>query len=149
MRLALRALLFTATLLTAQPATGAAPPRPATLAIVGVTIIDATGAPPRPGMTVLIRGQRIAVVRGAAQVKVPPGARVIDGKGKYLIPGLWDMHVHVVDDSFRELFLAHGVTGVRHMFSFNPLFSPRRWRKTNPRGTHPAPRLVLSDTMVD
>src|SRR5262249_42979741 len=60
---------------------------------------------------------------------------------------LWDMHAHVFSDRFRELFLAHGVTGVRHTFSFSPIYSARAWRKLGERS--PAPRLVLSDMMID
>jgi hypothetical protein len=50
-------------------------------------------------------------------IKFPRQTARLDGTGKFLIPGLHDMHVHIVDDSFRELFLAHGVTSVRHMFT--------------------------------
>src|SRR5918911_803520 len=83
------------------------------LAITGVTVIDATGAPARPGMTVVVTGDRITAVGKSGEVDVPEGARVVDGKGKYLIPGLWDMHVHTASPSFPALYLANGVTGVR------------------------------------
>jgi imidazolonepropionase-like amidohydrolase len=58
------------------------------------------------------------------------------------------MHAHVTQDEFRALFLAHGVTGVRHMYSFG-WYSPRAWRKRTAGGKGPAPRLVLSDSMLD
>jgi urease alpha subunit len=85
------------------------------LAITGVTVIDATGEPAQPGMTVVVTGNRITAVGKSGDVRVPQGARVGDGNGKYLIPGLWDMHVHTADPSFLSLYLANGVTGVRDM----------------------------------
>src|SRR5215472_14773169 len=85
------------------------------LAIAGVTVIDATGAPAQPDMTVVVTGDRISAVGKSGEVGVPEGVRVVDGKGKYLIPGLWDMHVHTAAPSFLPLYLANGVTGVRDM----------------------------------
>jgi imidazolonepropionase-like amidohydrolase len=87
------------------------------LAITNVTVVDVTGGPSRPGQTVLVSGNRITSVGPAAGARVPRGARVVDGTGKYLIPGLWDMHSHV--STFGRmglsLYLAHGVTGIRDM----------------------------------
>src|SRR5688572_2201234 len=65
------------------------------LAITHVTVIDATGRVPASDMTVLISGERIARLGPSARVAVPPNAEVIDGIGKFLIPGLADMHVHL------------------------------------------------------
>src|SRR6516165_12636152 len=90
------------------------------LAITDVTVIDATGAPARPDMTVVVTGNRITAVGKSGEVGVPEGARIVDGKGKYLIPGLWDMHVHTVSPSFLPLYLANGVTGVRDMHALDP-----------------------------
>src|SRR4051812_19061859 len=64
------------------------------VALVGVAVIDATGAPPTPGMTLLARGDRIVAVGASRTVRVPDDAAVIDGRGKFVIPGLVDMHVH-------------------------------------------------------
>jgi imidazolonepropionase-like amidohydrolase len=50
---------------------------------------------------------------------------VLNGRGKYLIPGLWDMHAHLIDPAFYSLLLRAGVTGVRHMLGVNPAFAPR------------------------
>ena len=100
------------------PGPGAVPSgAPATIAIVGATLIDATGAPARPGMTVLVQGDRIVALGAEATVRVPPRARRVDARGKYLIPGLWDAHVHLtaVGETDLPLFVAHGVTGVRDM----------------------------------
>jgi imidazolonepropionase-like amidohydrolase len=62
------------------------------LAITNVTVIDGTGAGPRPGMTVAIDEGRIVSVKKGSPA--PAGARTIDGKGKYLVPGFVDSNVH-------------------------------------------------------
>jgi cytosine/adenosine deaminase-related metal-dependent hydrolase len=80
-------------------------------AIVGATVIDATGAPPIPNATVLVRGGRIAAVgRG---LKVPKGMERVDGRGKSVLPGLWDMHAHFEQVEWGPIYLAAGVTTVR------------------------------------
>src|SRR5262245_62778223 len=61
------------------------------LAITGVTVVDTTGGAPRPGMTVVIEGERIVGLGPAGEIAVPEKARVVQGAGKFLIPGLWDM----------------------------------------------------------
>jgi len=65
------------------------------LVLQHVAIIDGTGAAPQPDQVVVIRGGRITAVGSASQIKFDKSARVIDGHGKFLIPGLWDMHVHI------------------------------------------------------
>ncbi len=98
------------------------------VAIVGVVVIDGTGQPPLPDMTVVVRDGRVVSVGQLAATRIPRGATVIRATGLYLIPGLWDMHTHlaggpVVRDStiaanadyFFPRLLAHGVTGVRDM----------------------------------
>jgi len=86
-----------------------------TLAITNVTVIDAASGA-RPGQTVVVRADEIVSVTGAAEA--PPAALVVDGSGRYLIPGLWDMHVHLTYDEILEpamagLFIRWGVTSVR------------------------------------
>ena len=92
-------------------------------------MVDVRDGSLRPDHTVLVAGKRIVAVGPADKVRIPDGADVIDATGGYLIPGLWDMHVHsvanvAVDRSHESvaakdwhfpLFLAHGVTGVRNM----------------------------------
>lgn len=103
--------------------------KPPPLAIRGATVVDVGDGSLRPDHTVLVAGQRIVAVGPADKVRIPDGADVIDATGGYLIPGLWDMHVHSVanvavdrshgsvaaKDWHFPLFLAHGVTGVRNM----------------------------------
>ena len=67
------------------------------LVLRGVTLIDGTGAPPAPNTTVIVREGRIAARGPDGTVEVPPGARVLDAAaGRFVIPGLWDMHVHAM-----------------------------------------------------
>jgi imidazolonepropionase-like amidohydrolase len=118
---------------------------PAT-AITNVTVIDATGAAARPGMTVIVRGDRIAALDPSRQLPVPPGASVLDGTGKFLIPGLWDMHIHTYDPNWLALFLANGVTGVRVMKG-EPIH--HRWRQDIQQGTLLGPRMVIGSNLID
>jgi imidazolonepropionase-like amidohydrolase len=94
-----------------------------TLAITHVTVIDATGGAPLPDMMVLIADQHITAMGPSKSVAIPPGAQVLDGAGKFLIPGLADMHVHLTGagepSGSREfilpLLVANGITTVRDM----------------------------------
>ena len=93
----------------------------ASLAIIGVTVIDATGEPAKTNMTVVVTGDRITEIGTTRSVRLPKDARVMDGSGKYLIPGLWDMHVHCSLDQtwgqtvYVPLLVANGITGIRDM----------------------------------
>ncbi|MCL4864845.1 MAG: amidohydrolase family protein [Gemmatimonadales bacterium] len=94
------------------------------LVIRGVSVVDVERGRVDAGRTVVIRGNRIVAVQPAGQA-VPAGARLLDGTGKYLIPGLWDMHAHLSlsGNPLRvelPLFVANGVTGVRVMSADRP-----------------------------
>ncbi len=80
----------------------------ALIAITHVTVIDTTGGPPRRVVTVVVRDGRIEAV--APDAVVPAGVQVVDGRGKFLIPGLWDMHVHLslTRAGALPLLVAHG-----------------------------------------
>ncbi|MBM4189047.1 MAG: amidohydrolase family protein [Gemmatimonadetes bacterium] len=73
----------------------AAQPAAASVALVGATLIDGTGAPPIPNATILIEGSRIKAVGPRRAVSVPAGTTVIDATGKYLLPGFIDLHMHL------------------------------------------------------
>ena len=100
---------------TAQPQS---PPQES-LAITGITVIDVADGRALPDQTVVIAGGRITSVGARETTRVPAGAREITGRGKFLIPGLIDTHIHlaVTPDRDRLLalgpLLAHGVTGLR------------------------------------
>jgi len=88
-----------------------------TIAIVNGTVVDPSEAKPEFNATVLIEDDRIAAV--GASVKTPKDARVIDARGKYIVPGLWDMHAHLAAlkpiGVAPEHYVAYGVLGVRDM----------------------------------
>ncbi len=85
------------------------------VAFRGVQIYDAAARTFRPDMTVIVRGGVIEAVGRAGAVKIPAGAEVIDGKGRTLLPGLFDMHVHLSRDSGGLIDIATGVTSVRDL----------------------------------
>jgi imidazolonepropionase-like amidohydrolase len=87
--------------------------RAATLAIVGGTLIDGTGAAPVPDAAVLIHNGRIVAVGPRAKVKIPRDARVVNAQSKTILPGLWDMHAHFEQAEWGPIYLAAGVTTVR------------------------------------
>jgi imidazolonepropionase-like amidohydrolase len=74
------------------------------------------------------------------------GARVIDAGGKFLIPGLWDMHVHWYNRDTLTLFTANGVTGIREMFGNSDLL---RWRDEVAKGSLQGPRMVVASPIID
>src|SRR5882672_8913781 len=86
---------------------------PTSVAVVHATVIDGTGAAPKPDQTVLVTGTRIAAIGSFSSIPIPLSAQTIDGSGKFLIPGLWDMHVHIrggadllkANESFLTLYL--------------------------------------------
>ncbi len=86
-----------------------------TFALVGATVVDATGGPPIADATVLIRGGRIAGVGPRASVAVPAGTTIVNVAGKTIVPGLWDMHTHATQIEWAPVYLAAGVTTVRDM----------------------------------
>ena len=127
----------------------------ASLAITNVTVIDTTGGPNRPGMTVVLEGNRIVAVAPTRRASLPKSARAVDGSGKFLIPGLWDMHIHAFFGDWvpggREvtlpLLLANGVTGVRDMGSdLEPILAAR---SDVDSGKLLGPRMVVSGPMLD
>ncbi|MGA2904230.1 MAG: amidohydrolase family protein, partial [Candidatus Korobacteraceae bacterium] len=87
--------------------------RTGTFAFVGATVIDGTGKPPIPNATVVTRDGKIVAVGPSSEVKAPAGAQRIDVAGKYIIPGLWDMHAHYEQVEWGPIYLAAGVTTVR------------------------------------
>jgi predicted amidohydrolase len=78
------------------------------LAIVHVTVINPASEKPQPDMTILMQGHNIVSVAPAKDLKPPSSANVINGTGKFVIPGLWDMHTHS-DDANTDFFCRHDV----------------------------------------
>lgn len=120
-----------------------------TLAITHITVIDCTGAQPKPDSTVAITSGRIVAVGPSDRVSIPAGTRTIDGKGKFLIPGLWDMHGHLTDateDAF-PLLIMNGVTGVRDMGG--DLAQIDLWRSEIAKATRVGPHIIRAGPFVD
>ncbi len=130
------------------------------LAFTHVTVIDATGAAPKPDMTVVIAGDRIVALDSSAKLNLPSNAQVVDATGKFLIPGLWDMHIHLDDNEMwpimpsREdkekvfpLLIANGVTGVRDMAG--SLEQLQQWKQKIALGQMLGPRIVAAGPFVD
>jgi pimeloyl-ACP methyl ester carboxylesterase len=122
-----------------------------TLAFTHVHVVDVASGSVLPDQTVVIAGNRIAAVGPAAGVHVPVGAQVVEAKALYLIPGLWDMHVHSWEEAFmRDVFLplyvAHGVTGIRELGG-QPFNLEQRAAIT--AGTLLGPRMVVGSPFAD
>lgn len=121
------------------------------IAIRDVTVVDVVHGQLTPGQTVLIRGNRIAALGPRERVAIPRDARAVDATGEYLIPGLWDLHVHALRNGraawMFPLFLAAGVLGIRDTGS--PLDSLLRYRKATLGGEVLGPRVLGSGPLLD
>lgn len=164
LRIGRLAALFVALPLEAQrPAAKDALPD-SLFAIVGATVIDGNGGAPLADATVLVRSGRIAAVGARTQTAVPKGARVIDGKGKWVTPGFVDSNVHTslysglenfarYEDRFTDivieaaqLHLKNGVTTVRD--SYGMLGPLTRARDMIRRGEAIGPRMYVAGNIV-
>ena len=127
----------------AQPAVGQEQP----VVITGVTVIDGTGRRPVTNATVVVRQGRIVTIErdGAA----PAGVRVIDGRGKYLLPGLIEMHAHTskLRGSSLGLFVANGVTTVRDLGGDHQELL--QWRREIRSGERTGPRLLIAGPYLE
>lgn len=127
----------------------------AALAFTHVTVIDVSGGSAQPDMTVVTDEGHIVAVGSSAGLKPPAGARIVPAPGKYLIPGLWDMHVHTVFGDWLPrnervtlpLFVANGVTGVRDMGG--DLAVLKEWRAAIVAGRLLGPRMIIAGPMLD
>ncbi|MDP9206561.1 MAG: amidohydrolase family protein [Gemmatimonadota bacterium] len=108
-------------------------------------MIDVASGATHSDNTVLVSGNRITFVGSSPSAAIPSGAHVVDGRGKFLIPGLWDMHVHgfvyVFSDFAGPLMIANGVTGARDMGYY--VDTTLNWRSLIVSGREIGPRLVV------
>lgn len=95
-----------------------------TLAITNVTIIDANADVGRARMTVVIEGERIAAVGATSGVRIPAGATVVDGTGRFLMPGLADLHNHVVPPVPTPIDADRAALGGLLAWGITTVFSP-------------------------
>ncbi len=119
---------------------------PATVAFVDVTVVPMDAPRVLPRQTVLVRGKNIVAVLPAGEAWVPADALSIDGRGKFLMPGLADMHTHVQSEGELLFLVAHGVTTIRDMFG-----SPYKvvWRDRIARGEMLGPTIHAAGPIVD
>ncbi len=148
--LLLLSLLSSLLLFQSKPSTPTNP-----LVFTHVTVIDATGKPAQPEMTVVMTGERLTALGRTGSVKIPPGAEVVDARGKFLIPGLCDMHIHltitpeqaVSRDVILPMLIAHGVTSVRDMGGDWQRIQQLRQEITSGKVT--GPRIISPGPFVD
>jgi len=125
------------------------------LAITHVTVIDATGAPPQADMTVIVDGPKISAIGPSNSAAIPSKAKVIDGAGKFLIPGLADMHVHLTGagepNGSREfiipLLVANGITTIRDMGGSVELL--KKLRSEIQSGKRIGPQILFTGPYLD
>jgi imidazolonepropionase-like amidohydrolase len=132
----------------------AAPARADDLAFSHVTVVDVVEGRLVRDQMVRIAGGRIVEVAPAAGARIPKGTRVVDARGKFLIPGLWDMHTHLLGgvapgcpEVTFPLTVAHGVTGVREVASY--LDFVYAWREEVESGRAVGPRIVGTGRLID
>ena len=133
---------------------------PASVANTHITLIDTANGVAHPDMTVVIGGNRIVEVGKNDVVGLREGISVIDGRGKFLLPGLWDMHVHLFSNSnpagtdnseyFFPLLVANGILGVRDMWTDpRDIEVANRWTRDIEDGNLAGPRVTVSSRIVD
>jgi amidohydrolase family protein len=135
---------------TARTRAATTPSTAASVYIQDVTVIDTETGTEAQHRTVKILGGRISAVVAARTAKASSGARTVEASGKFLIPGLWDMHVHGNNQpwfaDFFPLYLANGVTGIREMFG-PP--NAGQFRAELAARHIDAPRIYLASPIVD
>lgn len=116
--------------------------------LTGATLVDGTGSGAQPGATVVLAGERILAVGRGADVPAIAGVRVVDLRGKFLIPGLWDLHTHSseVAGTFPPMHLVYGVTGIREMRGSAETHEV--WRRVR-RGELDGPSMVIASKVLD
>ena len=152
------AIALPALLAFAAPAAAGDPgPAGATLAITDVAVVDVGHGRSRGPRTVLVAGGRIVAIDAPDRARIPAGAQRLDGRGRFLVPGLVDMHVHLFNNFSKRppndwafpLFVAHGVTGVREMSSRpEAMAQVARWNAEVAAGTRIAPHVLAAGVVV-
>ena len=139
--------LFAVAVLSTAPSAGRAQ---RAIAFTHVGVIDGTDSMPRLEQTVVVRGNRIVAVGPTRSTTVPSDARTIDARGKFLMPGLWDMHVHtsiIGGRALLALYVANGVTGVRDMAGDWDTLT--KWRREIAAKKLVGPRIVASGPYLE
>ncbi len=121
------------------------------VALVGLNVVDVETDKVIPNQTILVQDGLILSIAGRDHIKIPPTASVIDVEGRYVIPGLWDMHVHLTDESALGVYLAHGVVGVRDMAAgmYVEPDQVRKWIEEVAEGGRDGPRIFRAGFLFD
>src|SRR5215467_13899825 len=124
------------------------------LLVQDVSVIDSTGAPPQPHVSVLIIGGHIKSISPVSHTPTPQrGQTTLDGRGKFLIAGLWDMHVHSLSkncsDHFLPLFIANGITGIRDMGGDIPLSQVAQIKNEIVKGSRLGPEIFAAGPILE
>ena len=119
---------------------------PDVLAIENVSVISMAGPEVLLGQTVLVRDGWITEVGPSQEVDPPSDATVVDGTGRFIIPGLSDMHAHVASEAQLLLYVAHGVTRIRNMWGSHTALA---FRARSDSGVIVAPRILTAGRLVD
>jgi len=130
----------------AAPAPSPIAARPGDTAITDVTVVPMTGDGALAHHTVVIRGDRIVAVAPDARIALPAGTTMIAGAGRWLMPGLADMHVHTWRDDDLTMFVAAGVTTIRNMWGIEQHLA---WRSQIARGERLGPTIVTAGPLID
>jgi imidazolonepropionase-like amidohydrolase len=121
---------------------------PGTVALTHVQVIQVADGSVWNDQTVLTRDGKIEAVGPAGSVPLPEDIQEVDARGKFLIPGLWDMHVHFASADYAALFVANGVVGVRDMHAHLP-FMLLPLRQQIDQGRKLGPQIKTAISMVD
>jgi hypothetical protein len=116
------------------------------IAVVNGTLIDGTGKPPVSNATVVIENGKIVAAGPRTQIKIPKHAKIIDAAGKFILPGLWDMHAHFEQVEWGPIYLAAGATTVRDCGNELEFITAVRDAIANGRGLGPR---ILAAGIVD
>jgi imidazolonepropionase-like amidohydrolase len=148
-RLTAIALRSSAALMAALAGTPGCAIAQASVVIRNVTVIPMTGAGPAARQSVIVRDGRITRIGPSAQIRVPDSATVVDGTGKYLIPGLFEMHAHTskARGSALGLYVLHGVTTIRDQGSEHA--EVLRWRREIRDGSRVGPRMIIAGPYLE
>jgi Amidohydrolase family len=124
------------------------------LIVRNVTIVDVVNNRLKPDRDVVIKGERVVAILPGGTAPVSKRRRVLDGNGKFLMPGLWDFHVHVFsaqgeEDFALPLYILNGVTGVRDAGALRTLPIQRQIATSILRQERVGPRLVLAGALID
>src|SRR5262249_50501616 len=138
--------ILTCVLLLGCAAKRVAPSAPKGVAFVGVSVVPMDSERVLADQTVVVRGDRIAAIGPSASTPVPTDVARIEAHGRFLMPGIGDMHTHLNSGSDLPMLVANGVTFVRNMWG-----SPFHliWRKRIEAGSLLGPRIFTTGPLID